>query len=154
MGKKWYKLMGKIVAVASSGGHLDQLLYFLKELEIGNEIVVATFRKPDAEARIANYQKYWLKFPTNRNFINNAKNLIIAFRIQWRHHPTGYLSTGAASAVIFGLVAKIHRVPFLYVEPIDRILLPTLTAKLLSKMGIPIQIYWETQLELYENRRY
>jgi UDP-N-acetylglucosamine:LPS N-acetylglucosamine transferase len=146
--------VGKIVAVASSGGHLDQLLFFVRELEFGNEIIVATFRKPDAEARIEKYQKYWLKFPTNRNFTNNAKNLLIALRIQWLHRPTGYLSTGAASAVVFGLVAKIHRVPFLYVEPIDRILQPTLTAKMLSKMGVPIQIYWKSQLKSYRNSRY
>lgn len=146
--------MGIIVAVASSGGHLDQLMYFIKRIETDNEIIIATFKKPDAETRINAYTRYWLNFPTNRNFLNNLQNLMVAFRIQMEHHPTGYLSTGAASAVVFAIVAKIYRVPFLYVEPIDRIKLPTLTAKLLCKMGVTIQVYWETQLNFYRNRRF
>jgi UDP-N-acetylglucosamine:LPS N-acetylglucosamine transferase len=146
--------MGKIIAVASSGGHLDQLLYFVHKLEKENKVIVATFKKPDSESRLTHYKHYWLHFPTNRHLLNNLRNLLIAFKLQHRHRPTGYLSTGAASAVVFSIVAKIYKVPCLYIEPIDRIKLPTLTAKILVKLGITIQVYWDTQLTSYSNRRY
>ena len=141
----------KILAISSSGGHLDQLIKILEYFD-SDDVLLGTFNKSDAHEKVKLYEHFWLRYPTNRNIANNILNLCKGLVIEVRFSPKVYISTGAASAVVFAIIARVFRKKFIYVEPIDRIKLPTLTAKLLMLMGVDIYVYWDSQLKNYKKR--
>ena len=142
----------KIVGVCSSGGHLEQMVPILEELKKDYEIVLATFDKEDAKHVSSIFYTYYLKYPTNRNFKNNFINFFKAIRIIRIQKPCLVISNGAASAVLFAFVCKTLKISFIYIEPIDRISLSTLTARILKPLRVHFIVYWESQLKSYPNR--
>ncbi len=117
------------------------------------EVVVATFLKPDAIDKLEGFTVYGLKWPTNRSIIKALQNAAIAVRVIHREKPAVIVSSGAASAVPFFFVGKLlGRTKNVFVECIDRIELPTLTAKLVRPVTDIFISQWPSQLEGWENR--
>lgn len=138
--------------VCSSGGHLDQLLAILPEPE-GCDVVFATFLKPDSIGKLTKYKTYGLKWPTNRSIVKTIQNGVIAIKVMLRERPQLIISSGAAAAVPFFYIGKLMLGSRnVYVECIDRIQLPTLTAKLIRPVTDRFICQWETQLEGYPRR--
>lgn len=146
--------MKSVLGVASSGGHLDQLVSILLPLEGTCSLAIASFDKEDAQDKKARFRFYSLRYPTNRAVVNNVLNLFRAFRAIKREKPDFIISTGAAPAVPFALIAKLTRRNFIYVEPIDRVVSPTMTAKILRILKVEFVVYWPSQLSDYPNRHY
>lgn len=144
--------MKKVLCVCSSGGHLDQMLGVIPAPE-GYDVVFATFNKPDAITKLGSYRSYWLHWPTNRNIKNLLKNTLLAFRVIAKEKPDLIISTGAAAAVPFFFVGKIaSRSTNIFLECIDRISMPTLTAKLVRPVTDLYVCQWETQLSTFKKR--
>lgn len=119
----------------------------------GYEVVIATFDKPDAHAKLEDYKRYWLHWPTNRSIKNLLKNTVLAFRVIGKERPHLIVSTGAAAAVPFFFVGKfLGRSTNVFIECIDRISMPTLTAKLVRPVTDLYICQWETQLSDYKKR--
>lgn len=119
----------------------------------GYEVVFATFDKPDAIAKLEGYKRYWLYWPTNRSIKNLLKNAVLAFRVIRQERPHLIISTGAAAAVPFFFVGKfLGRSTNVFIECIDRISMPTLTAKLVRPVTDLYICQWETQLSEYKRR--
>lgn len=146
--------MIKVLGVASSGGHLDQLTSILLPLGDTCSIAIASFDKDDAQDKKTTFRFYSLKYPTNRAVINNILNVFLAIKILKSENPDYIVSTGAAPAVSFAIIAKLTRTRFLYVEPIDRVYSPTMTAKILKFFKVEFFVYWPSQLAGYPNRYY
>ena len=142
-----------VLGVCSSGGHLQQLLPILDSLRASYSIVLCTFKKRDAEEVAGYIETHYLRFPTNRNVQNNLRNLFKGILIFSKFRPGIVISTGAASAVPFALLSLLFRVPFIYVEPIDRVNLPTLTAKILRFLDVHFVVFWDSQLINFPNRQ-
>lgn len=144
--------MKKVLCVCSSGGHLDQMLSVIPAPK-DYDVVFATFDKPDALAKLQNYRSYWLHWPTNRSIINLLRNTLLALRVVREERPDLIISTGAAAAVPFFFVGKlVARSKNVFVECIDRISMPTLTAKLVRPVTDLYVCQWETQLREYPDR--
>lgn len=144
--------MKKVLCVCSSGGHLDQMLAVLPAPE-DYEVVFATFDKPDAVAKLEGYKSYWLHWPTNRSIKNLFRNTVLALRVVRRERPHLIISTGAAAAVPFFFVGKFTGgTKNVFIECIDRISMPTLTAKLVRPVTDLYVCQWETQLSGYKER--
>ncbi|WP_285319359.1 UDP-N-acetylglucosamine--LPS N-acetylglucosamine transferase [Pseudarthrobacter sp. lyk4-40-TYG-27] len=144
--------MKKILCVCSSGGHLDQMLAIFPAPD-EYEVVFATFNKPDALAKLEGYQTYWLYWPTNRSLKNAIRNTALAIRVMRIERPDIVISTGAAAALPFFMVGKVvRRSKNVFIECIDRISLPTLTAKLVRPFTDLYVCQWETQLPGYSDR--
>lgn len=144
--------MTRILFVCSSGGHLDQLLALLPA-PAGTEVAIATFMKPDAVAKVAGHRTYELHWPTNRSLTALVRNLRIAARTLRQERPDVIVSSGAAAAVPFFWLGKlVFRTRTVFVECIDRMDNPTLTARLVRPVTDRFVAQWDGQLAGFPRR--
>jgi beta-1,4-N-acetylglucosaminyltransferase len=144
-GAKWAP---KAMLVCSSGGHLLQL-HRLKPWWERLECVWVTFDKPDSRSLLLGEEVAWAYHPTTRNAVNLVRNLSLAWRLLRRHRPDVVVSTGAAVAFPFFVVARLLRIKTVYVEVYDRIDVPTLTGRLCYPLASRFLLQWEAQKRFY-----
>jgi beta-1,4-N-acetylglucosaminyltransferase len=131
---------------------LDQLLTLLPA-PVGVEVVFVTFDKADAREKVAAYRWYRLFWPTNRNLVNLLRNTGVALRVLRKERPDVIVSSGAAGAVPFFFLGRlIFGAKTIFVECIDRVTLPTLTARLVKRVTTTFIVQWQSQLPEYPNR--
>ncbi len=137
--------------VGSSGGHLAQMLAlepWWGELERG----WVTFDTPDAVHALATERHVWWGYhPTTRNVWNLLRNGWLAWRVMRRFRPSVVVSTGAALAWPFFVVAKATGARTAYVEVYDRIDTPTLTGRLCRPFTDLMLVQWPEQAALYDD---
>jgi UDP-N-acetylglucosamine:LPS N-acetylglucosamine transferase len=138
----------KAMLVCSSGGHLLQL-HRLKPWWIERERVWVTFDMPDSRSLLAGEDVRWAYHPTTRNAVNLVRNLALAWRVLRRERPGVVVSTGAAVAFPFFLVARLLGIKTVYVEVYDRIDVPTLTGRLCHPLASRFLLQWEAQKRFY-----
>ncbi|PKI90838.1 UDP-N-acetylglucosamine--LPS N-acetylglucosamine transferase [Actinomycetales bacterium SN12] len=138
----------RVLLVASTGGHLTQLLA-LRAWWSEHEREWVTFDNQHAHDALASEQVTWAFSPTTRNIPNALRNLFLARRVLKRMQPDLVVSTGAAVAVPFFVVAKARGVRTLYVEVIDRITSRTLTGRLVYPIADRFAVQWPEQKSLY-----
>lgn len=142
----------RLALVGSSGGHLTHLLA-LRDLWSAEERFWVTFRTRDAEERLAGERVYWCHHPTNRNVPNLVRNLVLAERIIRVERPTVILSSGAAVAVPFAYLGRLHSIPFMFLEVVDRVASATLTGRLVQPVAKAMLVQWPEQQALYRHSR-
>lgn len=138
----------RVLLVGSAGGHLAQLLR-LRAWWSGLERTWVTFDKPDAVSLLAGEDVVWAHHPTTRNIPNLARNLVLAVRETRRLRPDLVVSTGAGVALPFFLVARVLRIPTVYVEVFDRIDSPTLSGRLCRPFATRFCVQWPEQQAFY-----
>jgi hypothetical protein len=134
--------------VGSAGGHLAQLIR-LEPWTDGCVRTWVTFDKPDARSLLADEAVIWAHHPTTRNIPNLLRNTVLALRHVRRLRPDIVVSTGAAVAVPFFVVARLLRIPTVYVEVFDRIDSPTLTGRLCRPIATRFCVQWPEQQAHY-----
>jgi UDP-N-acetylglucosamine:LPS N-acetylglucosamine transferase len=137
-----------VLLVASSGGHLAQLLA-LRPWWRERDRTWVTFGTEDARSQLDGERSVWAYHPTTRNLLNLVRNLSLAIRVMRRDRPDVVVSTGAAVAFPFFLVAKVMRVPTVYIEVYDRLDSPTLTGRLCRPITDLFCVQWEEQTRFY-----
>jgi hypothetical protein len=137
-----------VVLVGSAGGHLAQLVRLEPWWRHLTRTWV-TFDKPDARSLLADEAVVWAHHPTTRNVPNLVRNLFLAIRQLPRLRPDLVVSTGAAVAVPFFVVARLLGIPTVYVEVFDRIDSPTLTGRLVRPLATRFCVQWPEQQRLY-----
>jgi UDP-N-acetylglucosamine:LPS N-acetylglucosamine transferase len=142
----------KVMLVCSSGGHLIQL-HQLQPWWSKHERKWVTFDLPDSRSLLEGEDVAWAHFPTTRNLRNAVRNLILAARMVPRFRPDVVVSDGAGVAFPFFIVARIMRVPTVYLEVYDRIDSPTLTGKLCRPFTSLFVVQWEEQRKFYPGAR-
>ena len=143
----------KIAFVCSSGGHLFQL-FMLKPFWEKHERYWVTFDKKDAVSLLKNEKRYNAYYPTNRNIFNLIRNTFLAIKILFVDRPTIVISNGAAVAVPFFYLAKILKIPTVYIEVFDRISSPTLTGRIVYPCTDAFIIQWVEQKKFYKKGIY
>ncbi len=138
----------KLLLVCSSGGHLAQLAA-LGPWSQGHRRRWVCFDTPDAISILAGEDVLWAHHPTTRNVPNLLRNSVLALRELVRRRPDVVISTGAGVAVPFFVVAKLLRIPTLFLEVYDRIDSPTLTGRLVRPFSDAVLVQWEEQRTLY-----
>lgn len=139
---------GRVLLVGSSGGHLAQLAA-LRSWWQDRERRWVTFRTPDAVSSLAGEAVVWAFHPTTRHVGNLIRNTGLAVRVMRAYRPDVVVSTGAAVAFPFFLLAKLTGVPTVYIEVYDRIDTPTLTGRLCRPLSDRFCVQWEEQLAFY-----
>jgi hypothetical protein len=134
--------------VGSAGGHLAQLVRPGPWSE-GCTRTWVTFDKPDAQSILADEAVIWAYHPTTRNIPNLLRNSVLAVRYVRRLRPDIVVSTGAAVAVPFFVVARLLRIPTVYVEVFDRIDSPTLTGRICRPLATRFCVQWPEQQAHY-----
>ena len=138
--------------VGSSGGHLAQLLA-LEPWWSDWQVTWVTFDTADATSRLRGEDVVWAHHPTTRNLLNLLRNTVLALRVLPRLRPDIVVSTGAAVALPFFMVAWLLRVPTIFIEVYDRIDSKTLTGRLVRPFTTEYCVQWEDQLALYPDAR-
>ncbi len=142
----------RVVLVCSSGGHLIQL-HQLKPWWSKHERRWVTFDLPDSRSLLQDEDVTWAYHPTTRNFRNALRNLLLAVRMLPRLRPDVVVSDGAAVAFPFFIVARLLRIPTVYLEVYDRIDSPTLTGRLCRPLSSLFLVQWEEQCRFYPGAR-
>jgi UDP-N-acetylglucosamine:LPS N-acetylglucosamine transferase len=138
----------RVLLVGSNGGHLAQLLALRPWWET-REREWVTFATQDATSRLRGETVHWAYFPTTRNVPNLVRNLFLAVRVLRRNRPDLVVSTGAGVAFPFFVVARLLRIPTVYLEVYDRIDSRTLTGRLCRPFTTLFCVQWEEQARLY-----
>jgi UDP-N-acetylglucosamine:LPS N-acetylglucosamine transferase len=82
--------------------------------------------------------------PTNRSLIKFLRNIPIAWREVHKRRPDAVLSTGAALAVPFFIIAKLHRARCIYVESLTRTEGLSLSGRLVYPLADEFFVQWPT----------
>ena len=141
-------ISGRVLLVGSSGGHLAQLMS-LAPLWSREQRHWVTFDTADAVSQLVAEDVTWAHHPTTRNVRNLARNSALARRVVAEQQPEIIVSTGAAVAYPFFLIAKAKRIPTVYVEVYDRIDSRTVTGRLCRPLSTTFCVQWEEQQRLY-----
>lgn len=139
-----------VLLVGSAGGHLAQLIR-LEGWWQAHDRTWVTFDKPDARSLLARESVIWAHHPTTRNAANLVRNLLLAVREVRRIRPDMVVSTGAGVALPFFAMARLLRIPTVYVEVFDRIDSRTLTGRLCRPFTTRFCVQWPEQQPLYRN---
>jgi UDP-N-acetylglucosamine:LPS N-acetylglucosamine transferase len=130
-----------LLLVCSSGGHLLQLHELRSAWEPFARTWV-TFDKSDARSLLRDERVIHAFGPTNRNVPNLLRNLRLAWSVVRRERPAAVLTTGAGVAVPFAWVARLHRIPVVYVESFTRIEGLSLSGRLIAPVASRLYGQW------------
>ncbi|WP_017597075.1 glycosyltransferase family protein [Nocardiopsis lucentensis] len=133
-----------VLLVASSGGHLAQLLSLRPWWQDRRRLWV-TFRTPDAVSCLGEEDVRWAFHPTTRHVGNLLRNTWLAVRVLREGRPSAVVTTGAGVALPFFVLAWFLRIPTVYIEVYDRLDTPTLTARLCRPFTRLFLAQWEEQ---------
>jgi hypothetical protein len=139
-----------VLFVCSSGGHLAQLLT-LRPWWSSRRTRWVTFDTVDAISLLDGQDTVWAHHPTTRNLPNLLRNVLLAWRVLREDRPDVIVSTGAAVAYPFFVMAKLLRIPTVYIEVFDRIDSTTLTGRLCRPFTDRMLVQWEDQAVLYRD---
>lgn len=140
----------RILLVASSGGHLAQLMR-LEPWWAQHATAWVTFSTKDAVGLLADEPDVtWAHHPTTRNLPNLVRNAIQALATIRRHRPTVIVSTGAGVAIPYFLLSRLLDVRTVYIEVFDRISTPTLTGRVVRPFADLMLVQWPEQEALYD----
>jgi len=147
-----------LLLVCSSGGHLLQLIALRAVWGDASRIWV-TFDKSDSRSLLDGEEVVHAYGPTNRNIPSEAvknfvRNVGLAWRIMRRTRPAVMLTTGAAVAVPFAWVAKLHGARVVYIESLTRINGPSLSSRLVAPVADRTYVQWPELSEQMPGARY
>jgi UDP-N-acetylglucosamine:LPS N-acetylglucosamine transferase len=143
----------EVLLVASSGGHLLELLELAHEYAPATRHWV-TFDKPDARALLRSERVTYAYGPTNRHLGNLVRNGLLAVRVLLRTRPRAVITTGAGVAVPFLYAARAMRRRAIYVESLARIDQLSLTGRLVYPVVTHFFVQWPELARRYRRGRY
>lgn len=142
-----------MLLVCSSGGHLLQLLA-LHEAWADHTHLWVTSDRSDARSLLAGENVVYAYWPTTRNIRNLIRNTFVAWRVVRSARPKIMLTTGAATAVPFAWVARLHGARVVYVESLTRITSPSLSCRLIAPVASRIYVQWPDLVPRIRRARY
>lgn len=137
----------KICLACSHGGHLTEMLELAEAFE-GHDTFYFAY---DAETtrRLPNAR---LVPNMARNPIEFVKNLFRVWRLFSRERPGLVVSTGAEIAIPVALVAKLRRIPMVYIECGAQVTHPSVTGRLMYWLADRFHVQWPELLKAYGPR--
>lgn len=141
----------RVLLVCSPGGHLLQMQALRPAWE-GFERAWVTLAGVDASSLLDGEDVVLAHGPTNRSMSNLLRNLFVAWREIRRRRPDAILSTGAALAVPFFLVGRLHGVRLVYVESLTRTSSLSLSGRLVYPLAHAFYVQWRGTTRLRRAR--
>lgn len=125
----------KFLFVASTGGHLAQLLRLSATMNASADSVWVTFRTPQSESLLSGRRVLYVPYVRSRD-IMGVLRASRAIRALLRSETFDRaVSTGAALAVAALPQARLRRIPTLYIESVSRVDGPSLTGRIIAASG-------------------
>ena len=129
--------------VCSPGGHLQQL-QALRPAWADRSRVWVTLRAADVADVLAGEEILYGHGPTNRSIPKLFQNLWFAWHAVREYRPRAILSTGAALAVPFFIVGRLHGCRTVYVESLTRTRTLSLSGRLAAPLANEFFVQWPT----------
>lgn len=142
---------GRVLIVASPGGHLLQMLA-LKPAWGDMERTWVTLRSTDVEYLLKDEDVVYGHGPTPRNIGNFFRNVRLAWRVLREQNPSVVISTGAGLALPFFLLGRLQRRRLVYVESITRVEKLALTGRLVYPLASSFFVQWDSLSDLRRAR--
>ncbi|WP_130011475.1 glycosyltransferase [Serinicoccus sediminis] len=121
--------------VASSGGHLDELIELTHQLEPAPvQPVWVTTRTVQTESLLTGQRVEWVSAVGSRQGWKALRSLPRALGLIRRHRPDRVISTGAALAVPYLLAARAVGASVHYIESATRLHGPSLSGRILERV--------------------
>jgi beta-1,4-N-acetylglucosaminyltransferase len=133
----------RILLVASPGGHMLQMLALEAAWHDLNHRWV-TLPAADTDYLLADEEVIHAYGPTPRNVLNLIRNLWLAWQTVRAYEPDVILSTGAAIAVPFFIIGRLHRVRLIYVESFTRVQRLALSGRLVYPLSDAFFVQWSS----------
>jgi beta-1,4-N-acetylglucosaminyltransferase len=135
----------RILLVANPGGHLLQMLAL--EGAWGDlQRRWVTLSAADSKSLLAEEDVVYANGPTARNVLNLIRNFGVAWRTVRDFDPDVVLSTGAALAIPFFVVGRLHRKRLVYVESFTRVNHPSLSGRIVYPLTDAFFVQWRKGL--------
>ena len=129
-------MRGRVMFVASTGGHLDQMFYWRRTLlaDTKDDVTWVTFDSPQSRSLLAEEQDviYIPRVPS-RGYSRLLRTLVPALRIFWTRRPGVVYSTGAGVALAFLPIARLFGARAVYIESAARTDGPSWTGRLITR---------------------
>jgi beta-1,4-N-acetylglucosaminyltransferase len=129
-------------------------LLALREAWRGFDHVWVTSDRSDARSLLADERVVYAYWPTSRNLKNLVRNTFLAWSVVRRVRPAVVLSTGAATAVPFAWIGRLHGARVVYVESVTRIRSPSLSCRLIAPVASRIYVQWPELRNALPRARY
>ena len=78
-----------------------------------------------------------------------SRNIGVAWRVLRKERPDAVVSTGAAVAVPFFIIAKLLGIKTVFIEAYDRITMPTLSGRMCYPMSDLFVVQWDEQKKTF-----
>lgn len=144
---------GDVLLVASSGGHLLQLLCLEKAWDDLPCVWVAD-DTADTRSLLRGKSAIYVSWPTARSVTGLVRTLLLAWRTLRRVRPAVIVTTGAAVAVPFAWLARFFGVRFVYIESLSRINRASLSCRLVAPFADRLYVQWPELTATLPNARY
>jgi len=118
------------------------------------DIVWVTLGAPDSEHLLRERRVVWAHGPTNRSLRKLVRNVWLAARTLHRVDPDAVLSTGAALAVPFAWVARLHGARVVFVEAATRTRSVSLACRLVAPVADRVYVQWPELAQSVRRGRY
>jgi beta-1,4-N-acetylglucosaminyltransferase len=131
----------RVLLVASSGGHLLELLQVSGTFPRAERLWV-TFDKADARDLLEGEEVIYAHHPTNRNLPNLLRNARLAARVMVRVRPRAVVTTGAGVAVPFCYTGRVSGARVIYIESLARVSTLSLSGRLVYPVVHRFFVQW------------
>lgn len=143
----------RILLVASPGGHLLQMLT-LRPAWGDLQHCWVSLPTADATHLLADEDAVFAHGPTIRSVPNFLRNLRLAWSTVRNFDPDVILSTGAALAVPFFIIGRLHGVRLVYVESFTRVQRLGLSGRLVYPLANVFFVQWPSTTARYRRATY
>jgi UDP-N-acetylglucosamine transferase subunit ALG13 len=125
---------GRHLLVATTGGHLAQLVKWSSHIGSNDDSLWITFRTPQSESLLHDRRVIFMPYVGSRDFKGASKAFLRIMKdVDWRKEKfVSAVSTGAAVGVMGLSAARLHGIPSFFFETVSRVSGPTLSGKMAS----------------------
>lgn len=145
----------KIAYIASSGGHLEQLMMLRPLMERYESCVIT--EKTAYKAPPTGQRTYFVQQVNRHEWAFIPKMIGIGFKSLWifmKERPDVVITTGALAVIPFCLLAKLFGSKLVYIESFAKVTSGNLTGKLLYRFADRFYVQWESMLKVYPKAIY
>ncbi|WP_166533453.1 glycosyltransferase [Blastococcus xanthinilyticus] len=124
----------RALLVASTGGHLAQIVRWAERFELRSDSVFATFESEQSRSLLSGRPVVTLDYVPPRGLRPAISAAVRLHRETRRERFDVVLSTGAAVGISAYAIAQLRRLPMVYIESVSRFDGPSATGRILEKL--------------------
>ena len=144
---------GRQLLIASTGGHLAQLVKWAPKIGADADSLWVTFDSPQSSSVLAGRRVLHVPYVAPRGFRQAMGAFsILMSEVDWKgENFSTAMTTGAAVGLAGLAAARLHRIPSFYFESVSRVNGPSLTGKI---VGFDPWIHKSCQYEHWAHGRW